>query len=660
MRAWPSQPTAPASDDERLLATAVPLFCVFFVLALGAIVVARQPGTVAVVWFANGAATAYIVTAPRSHTWPLLGVVALANLAANLAYGDPLTISLAFLPANALEVALGVVLTRPIARRFADDPHSYLRVQWRGAALPPLLGATLGSVTLHLLQFGRFERVWVDWYVGSVLGSVVALSLMLALRHRGLRAGLAHLLEARVLASFVGTIALTWLLFEHLPFPFVWAGTWLAVLAFALSRLAAFANAFAVVVVLAAAIAFGAFVPVPERSPLNDAVVYATALAMVLPPMVTAVLIARARALGEMLSAVGSRTDDVVVFTDMQGIVRWVNRAREAYWGVPNAQALGRPWAEVVGALRFQTAVRPLLDQALAGATAHAITEALYPQRGSRIMDVTMQPALDEDGRQIGVLSCASDVTELETARRELQRTVDQLRASHESLDQFVRIASHDLREPMNTMSQFCGLIEQTQRERLDDAGRLYFSHVREGAQRMKTMLDDVLQFVRLEGDATLPRETVNLDAMVREVLDSLRAQLDATNTQVHLEPLGIAWGQRSLLMLVLQNLLSNGVKFVAPGVAPALRAWAEREPGWLRIVVSDNGIGIDAARLAELGTPFRRLHSRRRYEGTGLGLAICKRIAQQHGGTIEIESTPGAGSRFSLRLPERVALRDG
>lgn len=650
-RAWPQH--SPAAD-------ALTLFVVFFALALGAIAVARQPGTVAVVWIANGAATAFIVSAPRARTFYLLAVVALANLTANLAWGDPLRLALAFVPANVLEVALGVVLTRQAASHFADDHRSYLRVLLRGAAWPPLVGATLGSAVLNALDFGHFERVWLDWYVGSALGSVVALSLGLALRGRGLAAGLAQLARPQVLLSLAGTVALTWLVFSRLPYPFVWATVWLTLLAYAQPRLATFANAFTLVVTLEVAIAFGTFVPAPTpaRGPWNDAAIYLSTLAVVLPPLLVAVMLARQRALGEMLAAIGSRTDDLVVFVDMQGVYRWANRARADYWGVPNAQILGRRWAETVGEPRYTTSIKPLLDRALAGESVHALSEVTYPRRGTRTMDVSMQPALDEEGRQIGVLSCASDVTELETARRDLEHKVAQLHASNASLDQFVRIASHDLREPMNTIDQFVQLIEDSQRERLDAAGRLYFAQVRDGAQRMKAMLDDVLQFVRLEGEEAPPREPVDLDAVMAEVRRSLGARLQATQAQLEVGPLGSVWGRRSLLMVVLQNLVGNALKFVPPDRLAVVRVSARRASGRLCIEVRDNGIGIEPARLGELGTPFRRLHARRKFEGTGLGLAICKRIAEQHGGAIEVESTPGEGSCFALCLPERGAER--
>jgi PAS domain S-box-containing protein len=613
---------------------------------------------VAVVWLANGAATAFIVSAPRERAWILLGVVAAANFAANLAWGDSLGVSLAFVAANVLEIALAVVLTRRVAEAFADEPAAYLRVLLRGAAVPPLLGATLGSLALQVLGFASFQRVWVDWYVGSLLGSVVALSLGLALRARQGPERWSPLLAPRALAALAGSVGLAWLFFGHLPYPFLWCAAGLMLLAYTQPRTVVFASAALLVATLATVVGLGVFVPTQPRSAWNNAVLYVTALVTVLPALVTAVMVARQRAVSEVLSAVGSRSDAIVVFADMRGVIRWANRAREAYWGTPNERIVGRHWSDNVGEPRFTQSVRPMLERALAGQAVHAVSEVAYPAKGERIMDVRMEPACDEDGRQIGVISCATDITELESARRDLERKVAQLRSSNESLDQFVRIASHDLREPMNSIAQFVALIEERQAERMDDETTLYFRQVRDGAQRMKTMLDDVLQFVRLEADAPYPRELVDLDALMQEVRQTLNARLSSTDALLSVARLGTAWGWRGPLLLVLQNLVANALKFVPSGRRPEVRVGVQRVAGNVRVEVADNGIGIAPERIAELGTPFRRLHSRRKFDGTGLGLAICRRIAEQHGGSIEIESTPDVGSRFTLVLPERQTPR--
>ena len=178
---------------------------------------------------------------------------------------------------------------------------------------------------------------------------------------------------------------------------------------------------------------------------------------------------------------------------------------------------------------------------------------------------------------------------------------------------------------------------------------RLYFSQVSAGAARMKTMLDDVLAFVRLDEAPVRAPERVDLDRLAGDVSVALTAQIQNAGAQVEIGPLGSVTSQATLLSLALQNLVSNAIKFMAPGRSPVVKIAATRADGELRLSVSDNGIGIDARRFEELGTPFRRLHSRRKYEGTGLGLAICRRIAEQLGGRLEIESAPGQGSVFTV-----------
>ena len=164
-------------------------------------------------------------------------------------------------------------------------------------------------------------------------------------------------------------------------------------------------------------------------------------------------------------------------------------------------------------------------------------------------------------------------------------------------------------------------------------------------------MLDDVLQFVRLDAAPEMAPEPVDLDAVLAEVRVDLAALIESTGAAIESEALGCVAEHRSLLKLALQNLVSNAIKFVLPGQQPRVRVTATCGEGIFRLMVEDNGIGIEPSKGDELGTPFRRLHSRRKFDGTGLGLAICKRIAEQHGGRLEIEAAPAGGSRIGLSL---------
>jgi signal transduction histidine kinase len=645
IRAWPVRS---AGSDVCLM------FMVYAVLALAAIAVARQPGTIAVAWFANGAAIALIASAPPRRGPLLLLAAVCGNLAANLAYGDALTFALAFLVPNAIEVMLGVVLLRRVGRTegFTADQGSYLRVLAAGALLPPLLGATAGAATLHLVGFGSFQQVWLDWYIGAALGSVAVLPLVLALRAGSAAAVRERLTSPLTLLALVGAALVAPLALHFTPYPFVAVGVSLTFVAFVRPRLVTFACAPLVVAALAVSLATGWYVPASASTALGHALVYLSAGLVVVPAQLVAVVLARQRTLSDLLVAVGSRADEIVVFVDMAGVYRWANKAREIYWGVPNEQVIGRTWQQNTSEAAWLQITKPLFEQARGGAVARQQVEFDYPVRGRRSLDMIMQPAFDEEGHQIGVLYSGTDTTEFEATRRQLQKLADGLQASNQSLEQFVRIASHDLREPMNTVMQFCDLLARDHAAQLDAAGSLYLKQVQGGAARMVRMLNDVLQFVRVDGSDLAAMDTVDLDQVVAEVLDSLKSSLDTAQARVSVAPLGKVTGHRVLIALVVQNLVSNALKFSPADRSPEIKVTAARTPGQLRLSVTDNGIGIDAARISELGAPFKRLHARRKFEGTGLGLAICWRVAQQHAGAMEVQSVAGQGSRFTLVLP--------
>jgi PAS domain S-box-containing protein len=656
---WPDRPLGP----DLLLA-----FGLYAVLAYGCIVVARQPGTIAVIWLANGVATALLVSTLAAATLRRTALMLLAgmagNLVANLAYGDPWSVSLAFLLPNAAEVLLGATLLRASRSlaTFAHEPFSLLRVLAAGALIPPLAGATVGAALLQALGFASFDRVWLDWYIGAALGSAATLPLVLSLRSTQAPRAWATLFAPRptLLLALVPLLVLAVL--QWAVYPFVVLTVLMLLLALSVPRQATLLAAPLMVATLGVALATGRFLPLSADDAWGHAQLYFAVLLVVLAGQIAAVMGSRQRALDEMLSAVAGRTDVILLFADLNGVCRWVSRSREVYRGLPNSAVLGRSLAELLGDGQFSHQAVADFEQVLEGEKPVArVVEIDYPLMGRRVMSVQVLPAYDDEKRLIGAISVAYDITERESQARELVATAARLQASNEGLQQFVRIASHDLREPMITIEQFVGLIEAGPARALDDDGRQWFALVRSGAARLRRILDDVLQFVRLDEIDPTPPQPVDLDALLAEVRQALHAQAAAAGATVVVEaPLGSVPGRPALLGLLLQNLLSNAFKFVAPGVAPRVQVAAWREPeegGWLTLEVKDNGIGIEPQRLPELGQPFKRLHARRRYDGTGLGLAICQRIVQQHGGQLQIESAPGQGSVFRVRLPLNPTL---
>ena len=249
-------------------------------------------------------------------------------------------------------------------------------------------------------------------------------------------------------------------------------------------------------------------------------------------------------------------------------------------------------------------------------------------------------------------LNLAEALKDLRESHTQLQKTAAELQLANEGLLQFVRISSHDLREPLNTVVQFVGLVEEDHGAELPADARHYLKLVRNAGERMRTLLDDVVRYARLQHGETEPRTPVALTPLMDELCDALAAQLDATGAQLHIGELPRVLGHASLLSQLFQNLVSNALKFVPPGSVPRIEITAQLAEGMATIGVKDNGIGISSEGQGRLFQPFARLNLRREFEGTGLGLAISRQIAEAHGGTIGVHSQPGEGSTFEVRLP--------
>ena len=257
-------------------------------------------------------------------------------------------------------------------------------------------------------------------------------------------------------------------------------------------------------------------------------------------------------------------------------------------------------------------------------------------------------------------LNLAGAMEELRTSNTNLQTTVDELAATNERLSQFVRIASHDLREPLNTVDQFSGLIEEDDGPRLSDSGRQYLRLVRKAGARMRTLLDDVVQYAQLDVDLHEAMGAVSLQTLMNDLKDALAARLDQTQAVLVVEPLPEVVGHRSLLAVVFQNLLVNSLKFVGKDQPPSIHVSATQSDEEVVIEFRDNGIGIRPEDQARIFEPFVRLHRKQEFDGTGLGLTQARKIVEAHGGTLSVSSRPaaGPGTTFKVVLPRRPLIR--
>lgn len=236
-----------------------------------------------------------------------------------------------------------------------------------------------------------------------------------------------------------------------------------------------------------------------------------------------------------------------------------------------------------------------------------------------------------------------------------LRRTAEDLARSNRELEQFAYVSSHDLREPLRTVIGFLQILQNRYRGKLDDKADEYIRFAVEGAQRMQQLIDDLLAYSRV-GSAGPVVRVLNAAEPLARALDSLKGSIEEAKAEITSDPLPAVPADETLLTQVFQNLIGNAIKFRSERPL-AIHVGARREKGAWLFSVSDNGIGIDPEYSDKIFVIFQRLHTRNRYPGTGIGLAVCKKIVEQHGGQIWVESEPGKGSSFFFTIPDRAAI---
>ncbi len=251
----------------------------------------------------------------------------------------------------------------------------------------------------------------------------------------------------------------------------------------------------------------------------------------------------------------------------------------------------------------------------------------------------------DEDGTFLGFSKSVVD----DTARKDLD---DALTQSNADLQQFAFAASHDLQEPLRTLSIYADLLHQRYEAKLDEEGKKMLGALVESSNRMTTLITDLLAYSQL---AFQESEVVSVD--MNEDWESAVSLLNSTirtgwRRDYPRSPARDQSGTESAGERLFQNLLGNSIKFRKPGTIPHIHGWAERVGNEWVIRVKDDGIGFRPEQAESIFGPFKRLHSTRHYPGSGIGLATCKRIVEGWGGRIGAESKPGDGSTFWFTLP--------
>jgi hypothetical protein len=367
---------------------------------------------------------------------------------------------------------------------------------------------------------------------------------------------------------------------------------------------------------------------------------------------------------------------DAMIICRASGDIVLINSRTEVIFGYPRTELLGQHIRTLVPGWRFEMLASPDEDSVPAFPSASLSDELDAMRRdGSTFpVEISLSPLEVDEG--LLITTAIRDITARKQAEREraqaeeevrhlnahleqlnmnleervLERTEALLR-SNDELAQFAYIASHDLQEPLRTVSLYTQLLESRYKNVLDGDARQFMAYITDNAARMELLIYDLLEFSRVEADGVNRLMTAtSCDAALDDAVANLQARIDERHVTIERDPLPTVLGDRIQLTRVFSNLLINAIKYGHPDRTPHIHvSAAPQAPGWV-ISVKDNGTGIEPEYRERVFGIFKRLHGRDN-PGTGMGLAICRKIVTRHGGTIWVDSVPDSGSTFSFTL---------
>ena len=345
---------------------------------------------------------------------------------------------------------------------------------------------------------------------------------------------------------------------------------------------------------------------------------------------------------------------DAVMATDLDGTITYWNRAAEGLYGWTRDEALGRNVVETTVPEGMRGGGEELLAHLASGATWSGEFDVQHRDGAVFPVEATNAPVYDIDGQHVGIVSVSADIR----GRKQMEAA---LHAHVRGREEFLSMAAHELKTPLTTIKGMTQLIERRVK-RGDEIGELPI-RLNEQVDRMQMLVNDLLDVSRLQSGIVPPRpQMMSLSTLVHEVAERFAygsARHDGHRLVIDAQHEVIGVWDHSRLDQVITNLLSNAFKYSPDG--GEVRVTVREETDAVVLTVSDQGVGIDPLALDHIFEPFVRVGgSKRDVTGTGLGLHITKRIIQRHGGEITVESAPGHGSTFTVRLPNAIANHGG
>jgi PAS domain S-box-containing protein len=352
-------------------------------------------------------------------------------------------------------------------------------------------------------------------------------------------------------------------------------------------------------------------------------------------------------------------THDAIFVRDMSAIITYWNRGAQELYGWTPGQAIGNRSHDLLRTV-FPVALEDINEELLR--TERWEGELKHMKSDGSTVPVLSRWSLrrDENERPAAILETSNDISgqkrreeEIRGLNAELAKWSAELQAANKELEAFAYSVSHDLRAPLRHMAGFAELLQKKASSVLDDKSQRYMAMILESAKRMGNLIDDLLAFSRM-GRVEAKMTLVDLDQLVKEVVSEVRQETNGREIVWRFDSLPTCYGDRSMLRIVLVNLVSNAIKFTRQ------RARAEIEIGRAKgseheavVFVRDNGAGFDMKYVDKLFGVFQRLHHADVFEGTGIGLATVQRIIHRHGGKVRAEGAVDQGATFYFSVPK-------
>jgi PAS domain S-box-containing protein len=353
------------------------------------------------------------------------------------------------------------------------------------------------------------------------------------------------------------------------------------------------------------------------------------------------------------LAAIVESSEDAIVGRTLDGVITSWNRGAERIYGYSADEMVGQPAGALFPSDRANED-EYITCRVIAGERV-ANYETVRQRKGGQEIDVsvTVSPVRSAGGEIIGASQLSRDISELKRMQEELLHAKGSLEAANRELEAFSYSVAHDLRSPLRSIDGFSQALLEDCADQLDEDGRKYLRFVRESAQLMAQLIDDILTLSRVTR-SEFQREEVDMTALAGAAVARLERRESGRRVEVAIQEGLTAVGDPALLTVVFDNLIGNAWKFTGKRDRARVEFGAEPRAGEQVFFVRDNGAGFDMAYVGKLFGVFQRLHAAHEFEGTGVGLATVQRIIHRHGGRVWAEGEVGAGATFYFTLGER------